>query len=52
VWLLMRGRADGGTGAGLARAVFMRAAAATLAGDLVWWLGLVLLDLHRTGVLG
>jgi hypothetical protein len=52
MWLVLRGRADGIARAGLARAIFMRAAAATLAGDLVWWLALVLLDLHRAGVLG
>lgn len=52
VWLAVRARAGEGTGAGLARAAFMRAAVATLAGDLLWWLGLVLLDLHRAGVLG
>jgi hypothetical protein len=52
VWLAVRGRAEVGGDAGLARAAFMRAAAATLAGDLLWWIGLVLLDLHRAGMLG
>jgi hypothetical protein len=36
---------------GLVRAVLLRAAVATLAGNLVWWAGLVVLDLHRSGVL-
>jgi hypothetical protein len=52
VWLLVRSSADVESNAGLVRAVFMRAALSTLAGDLLWWLGLVLLDLHRAGVLG
>jgi hypothetical protein len=50
VWMSLRGSA--GTPAGLARAVFMRAAVATLAGDVLWWLVLVALDLHRAGALG
>jgi hypothetical protein len=52
VWLAVRGRAGDGGDAGLARAAFMRAAAATIAGGLLWWIGLVLLDLHRAGTLG
>jgi hypothetical protein len=50
VWLLLR-RAAPELRAGLVRAVLLRAAAATLAGNLVWWAGLVVLDLHRSGVL-
>jgi hypothetical protein len=50
VWMSLRGSA--GSPAGLARAVFMRAAVATLAGDVLWWLVLVALDLHRAGALG
>jgi hypothetical protein len=52
VWLLVRSGEGAEGNAGLVRAVFMRAALSTLAGDLLWWLGLVLLDLHRAGVLG
>lgn len=51
VWLVLRGSA-GAEGAGLARAVFLRAGVATFSGVSLWWLALVALDLHRAGVLG
>jgi len=52
VWLLVRRSSDLELRAGLARAAFLRAAVATLAGNLLWWALLVALDVHRTGALG
>ena len=50
VWLMLR-RGEPELRGGLVRAVLLRAAVATLAGNLMWWVGLIVLDLHRTGVL-
>lgn len=49
VWLLLR-RTGPELRGGLVRAMFLRVAVATLAGNLMWWVGLVVLDLHRSGV--
>lgn len=50
VWLLLR-RGEPELRGGLVRAVLLRAAVATLAGNLMWWASLIVLDLHRSGVL-
>lgn len=52
VWLLLRRSSEPVLREGLARAVFLRAAVATLTGNVVWWAALVALDLHRAGVIG
>jgi hypothetical protein len=52
VWLLMRRASEPTLREGLVRAVFLRAAVATLSGNLLWWAALLALDMHRTGVLG
>lgn len=49
-WLLLR-RAGPELRGGLVRALLLRAAVATLSGNLMWWAGLIALDLHRVGAL-
>jgi len=52
VWLVLRRDGEPELREGLARAVFMRAAVATVVGNALWWGVLVALDLHRAGVFG
>jgi hypothetical protein len=51
-WLVLRARSDPDERAGLVRALFLRASLAMLAGSLLWWAALVVLDLKRAGLLG
>jgi hypothetical protein len=51
IWLLARAHAGEYGPAGIARTVWMRALGWTACGVAVWWIGLVVLDLHRTGVI-
>jgi len=52
VWLLARGRVSDDERAGVAGAIWLRAVAWTAGGVALWWVGLILLDLHRAGVIG
>jgi hypothetical protein len=49
LWLILR-REEFELRGGLVRALLLRASVVTLAGNLLWWAGLVMLDMHRIGV--
>jgi hypothetical protein len=52
IWLSARSRAGEDEKAGLARVLWTRSLAWTAGGVALWWIGLVILDLRHTGVLG
>jgi hypothetical protein len=52
IWLTARSRARDDEKAGLGRTLWMRALAWTAGGVVVWWIGLILLDLRHIGLLG
>ena len=52
VWLVARSRADEDERVGLGLAIWTRALTWTAAGVAMWWIGLLVLDLHHAGVIG
>jgi hypothetical protein len=52
VWLVARGRASESERVGLGLTIWTRALAWTAGGVALWWVGLLLLDLHHAGVIG
>lgn len=52
VWLVARSRAGDDERAGLGLAIWTRALAWTAGGVALWWVGLLVLDLHHAGVIG
>jgi hypothetical protein len=52
VWLSARSGATDDEKVGLGRTLWMRALAWTAGGVALWWIGIALLELHRTGLLG
>ena len=51
VWLVARAQAEGDERIGLGRILWMRALSWTAGGVALWWVALIALDLHRTGVI-
>lgn len=51
VWLIARGRAGDDGRRGIGRAVWMRALGWTAGGVLLWWAGLILLEMHGNGLI-
>jgi hypothetical protein len=52
VWLMARSRAGEDERGGLGLKIWTRALAWTAGGVALWWIGLLLLDLHHAGVIG
>lgn len=52
LWLWLRSSSEGEERTGLARAMLVRWSTSTAFGVLCWWVGLLVLDLHRIGRLG
>jgi hypothetical protein len=52
VWLVARSRASEDERVGLGLSIWTRALAWTAGGVALWWVGLLLLDLHHAGVIG
>jgi hypothetical protein len=52
IWLVARSRAEEDERVGLGLAIWTRALSWTAAGVALWWIGLLLLDLHHAGVIG
>ncbi len=52
VWAIVRAGVEPDLRQGLLRAALLRAATTAVFGVVVWWVALVVLDLHRAGLLG
>jgi hypothetical protein len=51
IWIIARVRAGKDGRSGIARTVWMRALGWTTGGVVLWWIGLIALDMHRAGLI-